>query len=44
VGSILGYIGEVEVRSPFAGILQSYIAVDTERLAPRQPVAWLRTI
>ncbi len=44
VGSILGYIGEVEVRSPFAGILQSYIAVDTKRLAPRQPVAWLRTI
>lgn len=44
VGTILGHVGEAEVRSPFAGILQSYIAVDTERLAPRQPVAWLRTV
>jgi [acyl-carrier-protein] S-malonyltransferase len=43
VGTILGHVGDVEVRSPFAGILQSYIAVDTERLAPRQPIAWLRT-
>ena len=32
-----------EVRSPFAGVLQSYIAVDTERVMPRQPIAWLRT-
>ena len=32
-----------EVRSPFAGVLQSYIAVETERLTARQPVAWLRT-
>lgn len=44
VGTILGHVGDVEVRSPFAGILQSYIAVDTERLAPRQPIAWLRTV
>jgi [acyl-carrier-protein] S-malonyltransferase len=43
VGTVLGHVGDAEVRSPFAGILQSYIAVDTERLAPRQPVAWLRT-
>ncbi len=43
VGSVLGHVGEHEVRSPFAGVLQSYIAVDTERVTPRQPIAWLRT-
>jgi [acyl-carrier-protein] S-malonyltransferase len=42
VGTVLGHVGDVEVRSPFAGVLQSYIAVDTERVAPRQPIAWLR--
>ena len=30
-------------RSPFAGVLQSYIAVDGERVTARQPIAWLRT-
>jgi hypothetical protein len=24
-------------------VLQSFIAVDTERVMPRQPIAWLRT-
>lgn len=43
VGAILGHVGEVEVRSPFAGILQNFIAHDGERLALREPVAWLRT-
>ena len=43
VGSLLGTVGEQEVRSPFRGVLQSFIALDTERLTPRQPVAWLRT-
>ncbi len=43
VGSIIGHVGENEVRSPFAGILQSFIAVDTERVTMRQPIAWLRT-
>jgi len=43
VGSIIGHIGEVEVRSPFAGILQNFIAHDGERLALREPVAWMRT-
>lgn len=43
VGTVLGYVGEHEVRSPFAGTLQSYIAVDTERVTARQPIAWLRT-
>ena len=43
VGTVIGNVGEVEVRSPFAGVLQSYIALDTERVAPRQPIAWLRS-
>jgi len=43
VGTVLGLIGDTEVRSPFAGVLQSYIAVDGERVTMRQPVAWLRT-
>ena len=44
VGTLLGTIGDVEVRSPFAGELQSYIAVDGERVTLRQPIAWLRTV
>jgi len=43
VGTVLGHVGDVEVRSPFAGILQSYIALDTERVTTRQPIAWLRS-
>lgn len=43
VGTVLGHVGDREVVSPFAGVLQSYIAVDSERLTARQPVAWLRT-
>jgi [acyl-carrier-protein] S-malonyltransferase len=43
VGSVLGHVGQHEVRSPFAGTLLSYIALDTERVTARQPIAWLRT-
>lgn len=43
VGTIIGHVGDIEVRSSFAGQLQSYIAVDTERVTARQPIAWLRT-
>ena len=43
VGTVLGTISGEEVRSPFAGILQAYIAVEGERVTKRQPVAWLRT-
>jgi [acyl-carrier-protein] S-malonyltransferase len=43
VGTVIGHVGEHEVRSPFAGVLQSYIAVATERVTPRQPIAWLRS-
>ena len=43
VGSVLGHIGDTEVRSAFAGVLQSYIAMPGERVTLRQPIAWLRT-
>ena len=43
VGTVLGHVGDAEVRSPFAGIVQSYIAVEGERVTLRQPIAWLRT-
>ena len=44
VGTVLGHVGDTEVRSPFAGIVQSYIAVEGERVTLRQPIAWLRTV
>ena len=40
--TVLGHVGDHEVRSPFAGVLQSYIAVDGERVTIRQPIAWLQ--
>lgn len=43
VGRVLGHVGDTEVRSPFAGRVESYIAVDGERVTSRQPIAWLRT-
>ncbi|MEY3617315.1 MAG: malonyl CoA-acyl carrier protein transacylase [Actinomycetota bacterium] len=43
IGTIIGTVGESEVRSAFAGILQAFIAVEGERITPRQPIAWLRT-
>ena len=43
VGTVIGHIGDIEVRSSFAGQFQSFIAVDTERVTLRQPIAWLRT-
>ncbi|MCU1365640.1 MAG: fabD [Ilumatobacteraceae bacterium] len=44
VGTVLGHVGDAEVRSPFAGVLQSYIALHGERITLRQPIAWLRTV
>lgn len=43
VGTVIGTIGEVEVRSPFAGVVQNLIAVQGERVTTHQPIAWLRT-
>jgi [acyl-carrier-protein] S-malonyltransferase len=42
VGTVLGHVADLEVRSPFAGVVQSYIAVEGERVTARQPIAWLR--
>ena len=41
-GDILGHIGVTEVRSPFAGELMGWLAVDTERVTASKPIAWLR--
>lgn len=43
VGDVLGTIGDVEVRSLFAGHVMGLIARDGERVTTSQPIAWLRT-
>ena len=40
-GDLLGHVGQEEVRSSFAGKLQGWLAVDTERVSASQPIAWL---
>ncbi len=42
-GTLVGHVGGLEVRSAFAGRLVEVIAVDGERLAHSEPVAWLRS-
>ena len=42
VGTLLGRVGEAEVRTPFAGRLSAFLALAGERVAAGQPVAWLR--
>ncbi len=42
VGLVIGHVGDTEVRTPFAGVLQNYIAVEGERVTAHQPIAWLR--
>ena len=41
-GQLLGKIGNEEVRSPFAGMLMGWLALDTERVTSSQPIAWLQ--
>jgi [acyl-carrier-protein] S-malonyltransferase len=41
-GDLLGTIGNEEVRSPFAGALMGWLALDTERVTSSQPIAWLQ--
>jgi [acyl-carrier-protein] S-malonyltransferase len=41
-GSVLGTVGDHEVRSPFAGTLMGMLAVVGERVTTSQPIAWLR--
>ena len=43
VGRIIGSVGDTEVRSPFAGVIQNFIAVEGERVTTHQPIAWLRS-
>ncbi|MEO1060253.1 MAG: ACP S-malonyltransferase [Actinomycetota bacterium] len=43
VGQVVGTVNGEEVRSPFAGSVMGVMAVDGERVAPSQPIAWLRT-
>jgi biotin carboxyl carrier protein len=42
VGDLLGRVGRLEVRSPFAGTVMGILAVEGERVTPSQPIAWLR--
>jgi [acyl-carrier-protein] S-malonyltransferase len=42
-GAVLGRVSAQEVRSPFTGVIESYLAVEGERVTSRQPIAWLRT-
>jgi [acyl-carrier-protein] S-malonyltransferase len=42
-GTVLGRVGDHEVRSPFAGLLVGMLAVEGERVTTSQPIAWLRT-
>jgi [acyl-carrier-protein] S-malonyltransferase len=44
VGHVIGVVGESEVRSPFAGVVQNFIAVEGERVTTHQPIAWLRSV
>ncbi len=41
-GQVIGAVGDVEVRSSFAGHLQGLLALDGERVTTSQPLAWLR--
>ena len=43
VGDVVGWVAEEEVRSPFAGLLMEFMALESERVTARQPIAWLRT-
>jgi [acyl-carrier-protein] S-malonyltransferase len=43
VGTLVGHVGDEEVRSAFAGELVDVLAVEGERLAASEPVAWLRS-
>lgn len=42
VGALLGMVGGVDIRTPFAGEVAGFLALAGERLVAGQPVAWLR--
>jgi len=41
VGDLVGFVGDVEVRSAFSGTLGGILVIAGERVMPSQPVAWL---
>jgi [acyl-carrier-protein] S-malonyltransferase len=41
-GQVVGTVGEHDVRTPFAGTVMGVLALRGERVAPSQPIAWLR--
>jgi [acyl-carrier-protein] S-malonyltransferase len=43
VGALIGWAGETEIRSAFAGTLEGIIVLEGERVVAGQPVAWLRS-
>ena len=43
VGLVIGHVGDREVRTPFSGVLQNFIAVEGDRVTAHLPIAWLRT-
>ena len=42
VGDLVGWVGDVEVRSAFDGTLGGLLVISGERVMASQPVAWLR--
>ncbi len=42
-GHLLGHVGDQDVRSAFGGSLMGWLAVEGERVATSEPIAWLRT-
>lgn len=42
-GSVLGQVGDTDVRSAFAGELIDFLALPGERVQLAQPIAWLRS-
>ena len=41
-GDVVGTVGTTEVRSPFTGTIIGMLTDDGERVASREPIAWLR--
>ncbi len=44
VGMTVGTVSGAEVRSPFGGVVVGLLAHPGERVAPGQPIAWLRSL
>ncbi len=44
VGDLIGHVGDAEVRTAFAGELHGILAMNGERVAASQPIAWLRVL